>query len=81
MDQDIVVNMDGGVGGSWEVKTPEQNPDEIVLEDVKMFHLESMNERSLWVGVYTQDGKIYHLNISADGDKLRYYWSDETCEI
>jgi len=55
-----------------------ENPDEIVLEDVKMFHLENMNERSLWVGVYTQDGKTYHLNISADGDKLKYYWSDET---
>jgi hypothetical protein len=25
---------------------------------------------------YTQDGKIYHLNIS--GDQLKYYWSDET---
>jgi len=78
VNQDIIVNMDGGVGGSWEVR--EQNPDEIVLEDVKMFHLESMNERSLWVGVYTQDGKIYHLNISAVGDKLRYWWSDETCD-
>jgi len=55
-----------------------ENPDEIVLKDVEMFHLESMNERTLWVGVYTQDNKIYHLNISADGDKLRYYWSDET---
>ena len=55
-----------------------ENPDELVLEDVKMFHLESMNERALWIGVYTQDGKIYHLNISADGDKLKYYWSDET---
>ena len=55
-----------------------ENPDEIVLEDVKMFHLESMNERSLWVGIYTQSGKIYHLNIHADGDRLRYYWSDET---
>ena len=56
----------------------EENPDEIVLEEVEMFHLESMNERSLWVGIYTQDKKIYHLNIHADGDKLRYYWSDET---
>ena len=55
-----------------------ENPDEIVLKDVEMFHLESMNERTLWVGVYTQDNKIYHLNISADGDKLKYYWSDET---
>jgi len=62
------------------MKHPEQNPDEIVLEDVKMFHLESMNERSLWVGVYTQDDKIYHLNISAVGDKLSYWWSDETCD-
>ena len=56
-----------------------ENPDEIVLEEVKMFHLESMNERTLWVGVYTENNKIYHLNISADGDKLRYYCSDETC--
>ena len=55
-----------------------ENPDEIVLEEVKMFHLESMNERTLWIGVYTENDKIYHLNISADGDKLRYYWSDET---
>jgi tagatose-1,6-bisphosphate aldolase non-catalytic subunit AgaZ/GatZ len=58
----------------------EENPDEIVLEEVEMFHLESMNERSLWVGIYTQDKKIYHLNIHADGDRLRYYWSDETCD-
>ena len=57
-----------------------ENPDEIVLEDVKMFHLESMNERTLWVGVYTQNGKTYHLNISANGDKLSYWWSDETCD-
>ena len=56
----------------------EENPDEIVLEEVEMFHLESMNERSLWVGIYTQDKKIYHLNISAYRGKLRYYWSDET---
>ena len=55
-----------------------ENPDEIVLENVKMFHLESMNERALWVGCYTENGKIYHLNISAKDDKLRYYWSDET---
>ena len=55
-----------------------ENPDEIVLEDVKMFHLESMNEDTLWIGVYGQDGKIYHLNISAYHGKLRYYWSDET---
>ena len=54
-----------------------ENPDEIVLKDVEMFHLESMNERTLWIGFYGKDGKIYHLNISADGDRLRYYWSQE----
>jgi hypothetical protein len=55
-----------------------ENPDEIVLKDVEMFHLESMNERTLWIGVYGQDGKIYHLNIT--GEQLKYYWSDETCD-
>ena len=55
-----------------------ENPDEIVLKGIDLFHLESMNERTLWCGVYGKDGKIYHLNISADGDRLRYYWSDET---
>jgi len=54
-----------------------ENPDEIVLEDIQMFHLESMNGRALWIGVYGKDNHIYHLNISADGDKLRYYWSQE----
>ena len=56
------------------------NPDEIVLEDLKMFHLESMNEQSLWVGCYTNDNKIYHLNICSKDNKLVYYWSDETCD-
>lgn len=56
----------------------QRNPDEIVLENIKMFHLESMTERALWIGVYTNDDKIYHLNIFADGDKLTYMWSDET---
>jgi hypothetical protein len=55
-----------------------ENPDEIVLKGIDLFHLESMNERTLWIGVYGKDGKIYHLNISADDDTLRYYWSDET---
>jgi hypothetical protein len=57
-----------------------ENPDEIVLEDVKMFHLENMNEKSLWIGCYTKDNRIFHLNISAKGDKLLYWWSDETPE-
>jgi len=57
-----------------------ENPDEIVLENVKLFHLEQMNEKSLWVGCYTEDNRIFHLNISAKGDKLLYWWSDETVD-
>ena len=55
-----------------------KNPDEIVLENLKMFHLESMDSNALWVGCYTQDGKIYHLNIVAKDNQLNYFWSDET---
>jgi hypothetical protein len=58
----------------------QKNPDEIVLEDVKLFHLENMSQSHIWVGCYTEDNKIYHLNISAKGGKLTYYWSDETPE-
>ncbi len=43
-----------------------------------MFHLENMTPEHLWCGVYGEDGKIFHLNISAKGGKLTYYWSDET---
>jgi hypothetical protein len=56
----------------------QKNPDEIVLENVKMFHLENMSPEHLWAAAYCEDGKIYHLNISAKGGKLTYYWSDET---
>jgi hypothetical protein len=54
------------------------NPDEIVLEDVKLFHLENMNETAYWVGITLNDGRYFHLNIH--GDNLRVYWSDETPE-
>ena len=57
-----------------------ENPDEIVLENVKLFHAEQMNEKSLWVGCYTEDNRIFHLNISAKGGKLKYYWSEETVD-
>jgi hypothetical protein len=56
----------------------QKNPDEIVVENIKMFHLENMSPEHLWAAAYCEDGKIYHLNISAKGGKLTYYWSDET---
>jgi hypothetical protein len=56
----------------------QKNPDEIVLENVKMFHLENMSPEHLWAAAYCEDGRIFHLNISAKGGKLNYYWSEET---
>jgi hypothetical protein len=55
-----------------------KNPDEIVLENVKLFHLESMAPEHLWASAYCEDGRIFHLNIFAKGGKLTYYWSEET---
>ena len=54
-----------------------KNPDEIVLEDIQMFHLESMSPKHLWLSVNCEDGRLFHLNISAKGDRLQYYWSQE----
>ena len=54
-----------------------KNPDEIVLEDVKMVHYEVMEPgKAVWLGIYLNNGKIYHLNIG--GDNLRVSLSDET---
>jgi hypothetical protein len=53
-----------------------ENPDEIVLKNVKMFHLENMTEDVYWCGIYLNDGRIFHLHIG--GDNLRISLSDET---
>ena len=54
-----------------------KNPDEIVLEDVSMLHYEVTEQgRAVWLGIYLNDGKIYHLNIG--GDNLYVNYSDET---
>ena len=53
-----------------------ENPDEFVFKDVEMVHYEVMNESSVWMGIYLNDGKLYHLNIH--GDNLRVSLTDET---
>ena len=53
-----------------------ENPDEFVFEDAKMVHYEVMNETCVWMGIYLNDGRLYHLNIH--GDNLRVYLTDET---
>ena len=56
----------------------EKNPDEIVLENVKMFHYETMEEgRHVWKGIYMDDGRIYHMNISSHENELNVYFSHE----
>jgi hypothetical protein len=52
------------------------NPDEFVLEDVKMVHWENMDTNVYWCGIYLNDGRIFHLHIG--GDNLRVSLSDET---
>ena len=54
-----------------------ENPDEIILEDVKMFHYEVMEQgKSVWLGIYLNNGKMYHMNIG--GDNVWVNYSDET---
>jgi hypothetical protein len=56
-----------------------KNPDEIVLEDVKMVHYEVMEQsRAVWLGIYLNNDKIYHMNIG--GDNLYVNYSDESVE-
>ena len=52
------------------------NPDEFVLEDVKMVHWENMDTDVYWCGIYLNDGRIFHLHIG--GDNLRVSLSEET---
>jgi hypothetical protein len=67
------------VSGSGEMSRFIKNPDEIILEDVKMIHYETMEEgRAVWLGIYLNNGKMYHLNIG--GDNLYVNYSDETVE-
>lgn len=53
----------------------QENPDEIVVENVKMVHFEMMDNGFLWCGIYHQNGQVDHFNICAKGDKLSTLWS------
>lgn len=57
----------------------EENPDEIVLEKVKLFHYEVMQPKeAIWVGLYTEEGETYHLNIV--GENLKVFFSNESTD-
>ena len=50
-----------------------KNPDEIVLENIKMLHYETMEEgRAVWIGIYQDNGDMYHLNIGGDNLYVNY---------
>ena len=54
-----------------------ENPDEIILEDIKMLHYEVMEQgKAVWLGIYLNNGKMYHMNIG--GDNVWVNYSDET---
>ena len=62
------------------------NPDEFIVSDIKMFHWEVMDPgKHVWAALYLDNGRIGHLNIFSDCDKLsvRYEeWSkisEEDC--
>jgi hypothetical protein len=60
-------------------KTEEYNPDEIIVEDIEMFHAEVMEKgKSLWIGITRKNGQIDHLNICVKGNKLSTLWSPNT---
>lgn len=53
-----------------------KDPDEIVLENIKMMHYESMGRGySSWIGITMEDGRYYHMNIG--GNNLQILFKGE----
>ena len=46
------------------------NPDEFIVNDIKMFHYEVMDKNHIWAAFYLNNGRIGHLNIFSNGGKL-----------
>jgi len=46
------------------------NPDEFIVNDIKMFHYEVMDKNHIWAAFYLNYGRIGHLNIFSNGGKL-----------
>lgn len=46
------------------------NPDEFLLDNIKSFHYEVMDEKHVWAALYLDNGRIGHLNIFSNGGKL-----------
>ena len=55
-----------------------KNPDEIIVQDIEMFHAEMLSSDALWIGITRKNGQIDHLQISARGKKLSTLWTPNT---
>lgn len=55
------------------------DPDEIIVRDIDMFHLEVMEEgKSIWVGITHKSGRIDHININLVDGKISTLWTPNT---
>ena len=42
-------------------KQETKNPDEIIVQDIEMFHMEMMNDDAMWIGITRKNGQIEYL--------------------
>ena len=48
------------------------NPDEFIVNDIKMLHYEIMEpDKHVWMAFYLENGRIGHLNIFSDCGKIQ----------
>ncbi len=55
-----------------------KNPDEIIVRDIDMLHMEMMGPDSMWIGITRKNGQIDHFNVIVKGKKLSTLWSPNT---
>jgi hypothetical protein len=59
-------------------KQETKNPDEIIVQDIEMFHAERLSSEAIWIGITRKNGQIDHINISTKGKKLSVLWTPAT---
>ncbi len=58
------------------------NPDEFIVNDIKMFHYEVMDPgKHIWAGFSLQNGRIGHLNIFSNDGKLETRYEEWDKEL
>ena len=62
-------------------KQETRNPDEIIVRDIDMFHMEMMDSDSMWIGITRNNGQIDHFMVTVKGKKLSTLWSPNTGNI